>query len=143
MQDGSVTNIAQAVGDKLYVTVDGQGTPASMNTELPYEVRVQFWAWIQTYSSTALMPFVQVRGSLFLFFFFLVLVRHELASPTTKRNIHVRTDLRFVLTLGFSSNEKHISVFNTAVRWYAPVALMLCQKYCSMGRVTVRTECIA
>lgn len=38
VQDGSVTNIAQAVGDKLYVTVDGQGTPASMSTELPYEV---------------------------------------------------------------------------------------------------------
>lgn len=46
VQDGSVTNIAQAVGDKLYVTVDGQGTPASLSTELPYEV--QFWAWIET-----------------------------------------------------------------------------------------------
>lgn len=37
-QDGSVTNIAQALGDKLYVTVDGQGSPASTDTDLPYEV---------------------------------------------------------------------------------------------------------
>ena len=37
-QDGSVTNIAQALGEKLYITVDGQGTPASTSTNLPYEV---------------------------------------------------------------------------------------------------------
>lgn len=33
-----MTNIAQALGEKLYVTVDGQGTPASKSTNLPYEV---------------------------------------------------------------------------------------------------------
>lgn len=55
VQDGSVTNIAQALGDKLYVTVDGQGTPASTSTELPYEV--PFWARVETYL-VALISFV-------------------------------------------------------------------------------------
>lgn len=37
-----MTNIAQAFGEKLYVTVDGQGTPASKSKKLPYEVLPTF-----------------------------------------------------------------------------------------------------
>lgn len=37
-QDGSVTNIVQAAGDKLYFTADGQSTPCSDSNKLPFEV---------------------------------------------------------------------------------------------------------
>lgn len=37
-----MTNIAQALGEKVYVTVDGQGAPASTSTGLPYRVSVAY-----------------------------------------------------------------------------------------------------
>ena len=50
-QDGSVTNIAQAFGHKLYVTVDGQGAPVSASTKLPYEVSVCMGLKLRRFSS--------------------------------------------------------------------------------------------
>lgn len=56
-QDGSVTNVAQALGDKLYVTVDGQGTPASMSMDLPYEVgRVFAWGFGRVSEAARKLP---------------------------------------------------------------------------------------
>lgn len=37
-----MTNVAQALGEKVYVTVDGQGAPASTSTDLPYQVNVAY-----------------------------------------------------------------------------------------------------
>ncbi|CAM9204705.1 unnamed protein product [Laminaria digitata] len=65
-EDGSVTNIAQAVGDKLYVTVDGQGTPASMSTELPYEVNVEVSrAWLHALGGKIPLDFIKGKGTTF------------------------------------------------------------------------------
>lgn len=39
-----MTNIAQALGEKLYVTVDGGLTPVSESTDLPYKVGFAVYA---------------------------------------------------------------------------------------------------
>ncbi|CAM9467432.1 unnamed protein product [Ectocarpus fasciculatus] len=65
-EDGSVTNIAQALGDKLYVTVDGQGSPASTDTDLPYEVNVEVSrAWLHALGGKIPLDFIKGKGTTF------------------------------------------------------------------------------
>ncbi|CBJ48406.1 hypothetical protein Esi_0002_0199 [Ectocarpus siliculosus] len=66
LEDGSVTNIAQALGDKLYVTVDGQGSPASTDTDLPYEVNVEVSrAWLHALGGKIPLDFIKGKGTTF------------------------------------------------------------------------------
>eukprot|EP00752_Nemacystus_decipiens_P006481 g5835.t1 len=65
-EDGSVTNIAQALGENLYVTVDGQGTPASKSTDLPYEVNVEVSrAWLHALGGKIPLDFIKGKGTTF------------------------------------------------------------------------------
>lgn len=65
-KDGSVTNIAQAFSDKLYVTVDGQGTPASDSRELPYELNVEVsCAWLHVLGRKIPLNFIKGKGTTF------------------------------------------------------------------------------
>ncbi|CAM9350939.1 unnamed protein product [Ascophyllum nodosum] len=63
-KDGSVTNIAQAFGHKLYVTVDGQGAPVSASTKLPYEVKVEVSrGWLHAFGVKVPLDFIKGTGT--------------------------------------------------------------------------------
>eukprot|EP00903_Cladosiphon_okamuranus_P008758 g8390.t1 len=63
-EDGSVTNIAQALGEKLYITVDGQGTPASGSANLPYECDVEVsGAWLHVLGGKIPLNFIKGKGT--------------------------------------------------------------------------------
>ncbi|CAM9472176.1 unnamed protein product [Pylaiella littoralis] len=65
-EDGSVTNVAQALGDKLYVTVDGQGAPASPSTDLPYQINVEVSrGWLNALGNKIPLNFIKGTGSTF------------------------------------------------------------------------------
>ncbi|CAM9232851.1 unnamed protein product [Discosporangium mesarthrocarpum] len=63
-KNGSVTNIAQALGEKVYVTVEGSGLPATKKAPTPYAIDVEVsGAYLHAWGSKIPLNFIRGKGT--------------------------------------------------------------------------------